>query len=233
VQASAAIRPHRGRPLEFEEAFERNRSTGAAARASVPLSCPSKQCAMTQFNRLSIPDLIEIVPAKYGDHRGFFSEVWKRSALEAEGVSIDWVQDNQSFSADRGTVRGLHFQSPPFAQNKLIRVTRGSIFDVAVDIRKGSPTYGGWVGLELSAERWNQLLVPAGFAHGFMTTAADTEVLYKVSAPWSREHEQAILWNDPDLAIAWPDAGEAVLSEKDRAAPPFAEHVPVFEWERK
>ena len=188
---------------------------------------------MTQFNRLAIPDIIEIVPPKSGDHRGFFSEVFKRSAFEAEGIAIDWVQDNQSFSADKGTVRGLHFQAPPFAQDKLIRVIRGAIFDVALDIRKGSPTFGKWVGLELSADRWNQLFIPAGFAHGFMTTAPDTEVMYKVSAPWSREHEHAILWNDPDLAIAWPDAGEAVLSEKDTVAARFADHVPVFHWEKK
>lgn len=188
---------------------------------------------MTQFRRLAILDVIEIVPPRHGDERGFFSEVWKQAAFEAEGIAVGWVQDNQSFSADKGTVRGLHFQAPPFAQDKLIRVTRGSIFDVAVDIRAGSATYGRWVGLELSAERWNQLFIPAGFAHGFMTTTPDTEVMYKVSAPWSREHEQAILWNDPDLAIAWPDAGEAVLSDKDKVAPRFADHVPVFEWEGK
>ena len=185
---------------------------------------------MTQFNRLAIPEVIEVVPPKFGDNRGFFSEVFKRSAFEAEGVSIDWVQDNQSFSADKGTVRGLHYQAPPFAQDKLIRVLRGAIFDVAVDIRKGSPSYGKWVGLELSAERWNQLLVPAGFAHGFMTTEPNTEVMYKVSAPWSREHEGAILWNDPEIGIEWPEAGEAVLSDKDKVAPPLAGHVPVFEW---
>jgi dTDP-4-dehydrorhamnose 3,5-epimerase len=179
---------------------------------------------MTGFRRLAIADVVEITPPKFGDHRGFFSEVFKRSAFEAEGVHVDWVQDNQSFSAEKGTVRGLHFQAPPFAQAKLVRVLRGAIFDVAVDIRKGSPSYGQWVGCEISAEKWNQLFVPAGFAHGFMTLTEDTDVLYKVDAPYSRESEGAIRWNDPALGIEWPDLGaNAVLSDKDCVAPPFAE----------
>lgn len=174
---------------------------------------------MTEFRRLSIPEIVEVTPPKFGDHRGFFSEVFQREAFEAEGIHIDWVQDNQSFSAEPGTVRGLHFQVPPFAQDKLIRVLRGAIYDVAVDIRKGSLTYGQWVGCELSAEKWNQLLVPVGFAHAFMTLTPDVEVLYKVSAPYSRESEGAILWNDPDLGIDWPRAGDAILSGKDAIAP--------------
>lgn len=178
---------------------------------------------MTVFRRLAIPEVVEITPAKFGDHRGFFSEVFKRSAFEAEGIHADWVQDNQSFSAEMGTVRGLHFQAPPFAQAKLVRVLRGAIFDVAVDIRNGSPSYGQWVGCEISAEKWNQLLVPAGFAHGFMTLTPDTEVLYKVDAPYARESEGAILWNDPAIGIEWPDLGiAAVLSDKDRVAPTLA-----------
>ena len=183
---------------------------------------------MTQFNRLAIPEVIEIVPPKFGDARGFFSEVFKRDALAAEGIAIDWMQDNQSLSSEPGTVRGLHLQAPPFAQDKLVRVLRGAIFDVAVDIRDGSPTYGQWVGVELSAEKFNQLLVPKGFAHGFMTIAPDTEVLYKVSAPYAREREMAIAWDDPDLAIAWPVSAAPQLSDKDRAAPRFADHRPVF-----
>lgn len=186
---------------------------------------------MTQFNRLTIPDVIELIPPKFGDDRGYFSEVFKSSAFGSEGIWIDWVQDNQSFSAEAGTVRGLHFQSSPFAQDKLVRVLRGAIFDVAVDIREGSPTYGQWVSIELSAERWNQLLVPAGFAHGFMTIRPDTEVLYKVSAPYAPDHEGAILWNDPDLDITWPRAEQPVLSAKDRVAERFALHTPVFRWE--
>ncbi|MBO9622467.1 MAG: dTDP-4-dehydrorhamnose 3,5-epimerase [Sphingomonas sp.] len=186
---------------------------------------------MTEFRRLQIPEVIEVVPPKFGDHRGFFSEVFKRSAFEAEGIAIDWVQDNQSFSAEAGTVRGLHFQASPFAQAKLIRVLRGAIYDVAVDIRKGSPTYGRWVAAELSAEKWNQLLIPTGFAHGFMTLTSDVEVIYKVSAPYSRESEGAIRWDDPDLAIAWPRAGEAILSEKDAAAPLLADFISPFAYE--
>lgn len=186
---------------------------------------------MTQFHRLAVPEVVEITPPKFGDHRGFFSEVFKRSAFEAEGIAIDWVQDNQSFSADAGTVRGLHFQTPPFAQAKLIRVLRGAIYDVAVDIRAGSSSYGQWVAVELSAEKWNQLLVPAGFAHGFMTLTPDVEVIYKVSAPWSRESERAIRWDDPDLAIAWPRLGDAILSDKDAAAPPFRDLVSPFAYE--
>lgn len=185
---------------------------------------------MTQFNRLALPEVIEVVPPRFGDNRGFFSEVWKRSAFEAEGLTTEWVQDNHSLSAEVGTVRGLHFQAPPSAQAKLVRVLRGRIFDVAVDIRANSPTYGSWVGLELSADLWNQLLVPEGFAHGFMTLEPDTEVLYKVSSPWSPKHEGSIIWNDPDLAIAWPDCDQVVLAEKDKSAPVFADHVPVFEW---
>lgn len=185
---------------------------------------------MTGFRRLAIPDVIEVTPPKFGDHRGFFSEVFKRSAFEAEGLHIDWFQDNQSLSAEPGTVRGLHFQAPPFAQAKLVRVLRGAIYDVAVDIRKGSPSYGQWVACEISAEKWNQLLVPAGFAHGFMTLTPDTEVLYKVDAPYSRESEGAILWNDPALGIEWPDLGsDAVLSDKDRVAPFLTEIKSPFD----
>lgn len=185
---------------------------------------------MTGFTRLAIPEVVLVTPPKFGDDRGFFSEVWKRSAFAGEGLSIDWVQDNQSFSAQAGTVRGLHLQAPPFAQDKLIRVLRGAIWDVAVDIRRGSPSYGRWVAAELSAKAFNQLLVPAGFAHGFVTLEDDTEVLYKVSAAYDRDSERAIRWDDPDLAIEWPLAGDPVLSDKDRVAPLFADHDPVFDW---
>lgn len=186
---------------------------------------------MISFRRLAIPEVIEVTPSKYGDHRGFFSEVFKQNAFEAKGISIDWVQDNQSFSAEPGTVRGLHFQAPPFSQDKLVRVLRGAIYDVAVDIRTGSPAYGQWVGCELSADKWNQLLVPAGFAHGFMTLTPDTDVVYKVSAFYVRESEGALLWNDPDLGIAWPRQGGAILSEKDGAAPRFKNFDSPFRYE--
>lgn len=186
---------------------------------------------MTEFRRLAIPEVIEVTPPKFGDHRGFFSEVFKQPAFEAEGIAIDWMQDNQSFSAEAGTVRGLHFQAPPFAQAKLIRVLRGAIFDVAVDLRRGSPSYGRWVTAELSAQKWNQLLVPVGFAHGFMTLTPDVEVLYKVSAPYSRESEGAIRWDDPDLGIDWPRPGDAILSEKDAVAPSFKDFDSPFAYE--
>ena len=185
---------------------------------------------MIAFERLAIPDVVEIVPPRFQDNRGYFSEVFKRSAFEAQGIAIDWVQDNQSFTELAGTVRGLHFQVPPLAQEKLVRVLRGAIFDVAVDLRRGSATFGKWVGREISADRWNQMLIPIGFAHGFMTLMPDTEVLYKVSAPWSAEHERAIVWNDPDLAIAWPETGvEPTLSDKDQVAPRFADCLGTFE----
>lgn len=187
---------------------------------------------MTTFTPLAIADVIEITPRKFGDSRGFFSEVFKRSDWEAQGIRIDWVQDNQSFSAPAGTVRGLHFQAPPFAQDKLVRVVRGAIFDVAVDIRKGSPTYGQWAGCEISAAKWNQLLIPVGFAHGFMTIEPDTEVIYKVSAPYSPDSEGAVRWDDSTLAIGWPDPGAAVtLSDKDRGAHPFHEIDSPFLYE--
>lgn len=184
---------------------------------------------MTGFRRLAIPEVIEITPPKFGDHRGFFSEVFKRSAFEAEGIEIDWVQDNQSLSAEPGTVRGLHFQAPPVAQAKLVRVLRGAIYDVAVDIRKGSPSFGKWVACEISAEKWNQLLVPAGFAHGFMTLTPHTEVLYKVDAPYAPASEGAILWDDPAIGIEWPQLGTGpILSGKDRDAPLLADFNTPF-----
>lgn len=178
---------------------------------------------MNEFNRLAIPEVIEITPRKFTDSRGFFSETFKRSQLEEQGIRVDWLQDNHSFSEHRGTVRGLHFQMAPFAQDKLIRVLSGAIFDVAVDLRPESPTFGKWVGVELSHARWNQLYVPTGFAHGFITLEPNTEVLYKVSAPYSKEHEGAVLWNDPDLAIVWPETDKIILSDKDEIAPTLRE----------
>lgn len=182
-----------------------------------------------QLIQHAIPAVLEVVPPKFGDHRGFFSETYKKDVFGALGITAEWVQDNQSFSAQVGTVRGLHFQVPPTAQAKLVRVLRGAIFDVAVDIRQGSPSYGRWVGVELSAEKWNQLLIPVGFAHGFMTLQPDTEVLYKVDAPWSRDDERAIRWDDPEIGIAWPDVGcPPTLSEKDAVATTLADLVTPF-----
>lgn len=184
---------------------------------------------MTVFNRLAIPDVVEVVPPRFGDERGTFSEVYKRDAFVAQGIHIDWLQDNQSFSARAGTVRALHFQTPPAAQDKLVRVLSGSIFDVAVDLRTGSPSFGQWIGRILTAEQGNQLLIPIGFAHGFMTLVPDTQVLYKVSAPYALEHERAIIWNDPDLAIDWPDPGvPPILSDRDKVAPRFRQFESPF-----
>ncbi|MCB1376849.1 MAG: dTDP-4-dehydrorhamnose 3,5-epimerase [Alphaproteobacteria bacterium] len=178
-----------------------------------------------RVNDLGLGGVLEIIPRKFGDARGFFSETWQRQRFADAGATIDWMQDNQSFSAEPGTLRGLHFQVAPFAQDKLIRVLRGSIFDVAVDIRSGSPTYGKWVSKILSAETFNQLLIPKGFAHGFLTLEPDVEVLYKVSAPYAPDCDRSVRWDDPAIGIAWPVAAgqKPVLSGKDAAAPLLAE----------
>ena len=179
---------------------------------------------MTSITPLAIPDVLPITPKRHGDARGWFSETWSRRAFEAAGLTADFVQDNQAFSARKGTLRGLHFQKPPHAQAKLVRVTRGAILDVAVDIRRGSPTYGKHVAAEISAEAWNQIYVPAGFAHGFCTLTPDAEVLYKVTALYSRENDFGLLWNDPALGIDWPvDAASALLSDKDKVQPTLAD----------
>ncbi len=159
-------------------------------------------------------------PRKFGDRRGFFSEVYNEAKWRAAGLDVRFVQDNHSLSAAAGTIRGLHFQIAPHAQAKLVRVARGRILDVAVDLRRASPTYGRHFACELSADNWAQLLVPAGFAHGFCTLSDDAEVLYKVSAYYSAAHDRGLAWDDPDLAIAWPvPAQDAILSDRDRGWP--------------
>lgn len=174
----------------------------------------------------AIPDVKLLTPRKFGDHRGFFVETYNRKVLEGIGFTKEFVQDNHSLSAPAGTIRGLHFQLEPYAQDKLVRVVKGAVFDVAVDVRKGSPTFGKWEALELSAEAWNQLFIPRGFAHGFMTLVPNTEVLYKVSAPYAPDCERSIRFDDPAIGIDWPVVGEAVtLSDKDRAAPVLKEVV--------
>lgn len=179
---------------------------------------------MIEARDLELEGVIEIRPRKLEDERGFFSETWNAADLARAGIDVAFVQDNHSLSYARGVARGLHFQTPPFGQDKLVRVLRGAVFDVAVDIRKGSPTFGRWVGLELSAAAWNQILVPKGFAHGFVTLEPDTEVAYKVSAPYSQPHEHSIRFNDPALGIRWPVAmDDVVMSAKDAAAPLLAE----------
>ena len=188
-----------------------------------------------QIESLDIADVKVLVPRRHGDRRGYFSEVYNQRRLREADIEIDFVQDNHSLSAESGTVRGLHFQIPPFAQAKLVRVVRGSVFDVAVDLRRGSPSFGRHVTMVLSARVGNQILVPAGFAHGLMTLEADTEVVYKVSDYYDPDHDRGILWNDPALGIDWPlTEDKAVLSDKDRAQPPlaafetpFAYHAPA------
>lgn len=172
---------------------------------------------------LKIAGLLRIEPKKFADHRGFFSETFRESVLAEAGFSARFVQDNHSLSATAGTLRGLHFQKPPHAQAKLIRVLRGRILDVAVDIRSGSPDFGRHVAVELSAESGHQLLVPEGFAHGFVTLEPDTEVFYKVTAYYSPESDSGIFWNDPDLAINWQWSGAPVISAKDAILPRFSD----------
>lgn len=178
---------------------------------------------------LAIPDVLLLTPARFGDRRGFFSETYNNERFRSAGVTADFIQDNHSYSAPAGTVRGLHFQAPPFAQAKLVRVVRGAIVDVAVDVRKGSPTYGQWVKAELSAENGVQIFVPRGFLHGFATLQPDTEIQYKVDAPYSKTHDGAVRWDDPDLAIDWGiGPSTATLSEKDASAQCFRDFVSPF-----
>ena len=185
---------------------------------------------MLSVEETAIPAVKIVTPKKFGDHRGFFSETWSRKAFTEAGLDLDFVQDNQSLSAPTGTLRGLHFQSPPFAQDKLVRVTRGCILDVAVDIRVSSPTFGKHVAVELSAQNWKQLLVPVGFAHGFVTLEPDTEVLYKVTAPYGPANDHGLAFDDPALGIDWrlPHA-ELVLSDKDRRHPRLADLPRYFD----
>jgi dTDP-4-dehydrorhamnose 3,5-epimerase len=178
---------------------------------------------------LSIPDVMIVEPERFSDQRGFFSETYNRRALAERGIELEFVQDSHSLSRPKGTIRGLHYQSPPFAQAKLVRVVRGSILDVAVDLRRGSPTYARHVAAVISARAWNQILIPIGFAHGFCTLEPDTEIVYKVTQYYSPEHDLGILWNDPELGIEWPVADElAVLSAKDRCQPRLRDIVSPF-----
>lgn len=179
-----------------------------------------------QIIEAEIPDIKVVCTERHADARGSFSETYHQLKFSDLGVSIDFVQDNHSVSVCPGTVRGLHFQKPPFAQAKLVRVTRGAVLDVAVDLRRSSPTFGRHVTVHLSAENCNQLFVPAGFAHGFCTLVPDTEVLYKVSNFYAPEYDSGVRWDDPELRIDWPvEAAAAVLSAKDLALPRFRDIV--------
>ncbi|MCF8479713.1 MAG: dTDP-4-dehydrorhamnose 3,5-epimerase [Rhodospirillum sp.] len=185
---------------------------------------------MSDFIRdLAIPDVKVLRPLKHGDHRGFFSEVYNKETLAKVGITLDFVQDNHSFSQAPWTLRGLHFQVGSFAQAKMIRVIHGSAYDVAVDLREGSPTKGQWVSVVLSARDWNQILIPSGFAHGILTLEPDTEILYKVTTHYSPAHDQGLAWDDPDLAIDWPLRGNTpILSDKDTKHPRYTDLSATF-----
>lgn len=184
------------------------------------------------IEQTGLPGLLVLTPPRFGDARGFFSETWSRARLSSQGIDIDFVQDNQSLSEQAGTVRGLHFQAPPRAQAKLVRCGHGVLIDVAVDIRKRSPSFGRWFGVELSAANGKQLLIPAGFAHGFATRVPNTEILYKCSDVYAPETEGAIRWDDPALAIDWGlGDSQPILSEKDAVARAFEDFESPFTYE--
>jgi dTDP-4-dehydrorhamnose 3,5-epimerase len=179
---------------------------------------------MPTVSPLALEEVLEVTPRKFGDDRGFFSETYNREGFAQAGIPHEFVQDNHSYSAAKGVLRGLHYQLPPRAQDKLVRVVKGSILDVAVDIRKSSPTFGKWVSLVVSAGKWNQILVPKGFAHGFVTLEPDTEVVYKVTDLYSPDRDRSIRFDDPAIGIEWPIPASGIqLSEKDRNAPLLAD----------
>ncbi|WP_418595883.1 dTDP-4-dehydrorhamnose 3,5-epimerase [Ponticoccus sp. (in: a-proteobacteria)] len=183
-----------------------------------------------QITKTALPGVLLLQPARFGDARGVFCETWNRRTLAAHGIALDFVQDNQSRSARAGTVRGLHFQAPPHAQDKLVRCAAGALFDVAVDIRRGSPTYGQWVGHELSAENGLQMLIPQGFLHGFVTRAPDTEICYKCTGYYAPDCEGAVRFDDPEIAVDWGLQGPPILSDKDAEAPGLASLDSPFDY---
>ena len=172
---------------------------------------------------LDIKDVLLITPPRFSDSRGWFSESWNQAKLASAGFAQDFVQDNHSYSANRGTIRGLHCQIAPFVQGKLVRCVRGAIWDAAIDIRRGSPSYGRYVAAELSAANGRQLWIPGGFLHGFCTLEPESEVIYKVTGGYDKNSERGVIWNDPDLGLPWPIApADVVLSEKDAVLPRLA-----------
>lgn len=181
--------------------------------------------------RNELPGVMLLEPKRFGDDRGWFSESWNAEVMTGLGIDVHWVQDNHSYSAEIGVLRGLHYQSPPHAQDKLVRCTRGAIFDVAVDFRTGSPTYLQWTACELSAENGHQLFVPKGFLHGFQTLEADCEVQYKCSDFYAPDCDGSIRWDDPDIGVEWPEVSDRVLSAKDVNAPFAAEVKSPFQWD--
>jgi dTDP-4-dehydrorhamnose 3,5-epimerase len=185
-----------------------------------------------QISDTTLPGVKLLAPKQHHDHRGYFSEVYSRRTLSAAGIPDEFVQDNMSFSLAPGTIRGLHFQIPPAAQGKLVYVTRGSVFDCVVDVRRGSPTYGRHFTTTLSAAAWNQIFVPAGFAHGLCTLEPETQVVYKVTAFYAHEHERGVRWNDPALGIAWPAAAaRPIATERDSTLPLLADLPAYFTYE--
>lgn len=179
-----------------------------------------------QIEKTALAGLLILTPQRFGDARGFFAESWNRKRMAEHGLDFDFVQDNHSLSAEAGTIRGLHYQAPPHAQDKLVRCGQGALFDVAVDIRSGSPTYGHWVGVELSADNGKQLLVPKGFLHGFVALQPMTEILYKCTDYYAPDCDGGVHWDS--CGIDWPLTGPPVLSEKDAAAPPLADFDSPF-----
>jgi dTDP-4-dehydrorhamnose 3,5-epimerase len=180
-----------------------------------------------------LPGVLVLKPRRFADVRGYFVETYNAQLFRQSGIVVHFVQDNQSFSLHKGTIRGLHFQLPPAAQAKLVRVLRGSIFDVAVDLRLASPTYGQWIAEQISAESGEEIFVPRGFAHGFCTLEPNTEVTYKVDSYYAPASESGITWNDPSLNIPWPiGLNEAILSDKDRQLGTFKEFVSPFRYAR-
>jgi dTDP-4-dehydrorhamnose 3,5-epimerase len=182
-----------------------------------------------QIDQTPLDGVLILTPKRFGDTRGFFAETWNRRTLAGHGIGIDFVQDNHSLSQATGTLRGLHFQAPPHAQDKLVRCGRGRLFDVAVDIRRGSPSYGAWFGIELSAGNGRQLLIPKGFLHGFVTREPDTEICYKCSDYYAPDCDGAVRWDS--AGIDWGLDGDPVLSDKDAAARPLAGFDSPFTWE--
>lgn len=182
-----------------------------------------------RIERTKLPGVLVLTPQRFEDERGFLREVWNRHALSEAGIHLDFVQDNHSLSRTPGTIRGLHFQTPPRAQAKLVWCGQGALFDVTVDIRKGSPTYGQWFGVELSAENGCQLLVPEGMLHGFVTRAPDTEICYKCTDYYDPDCDRAVRWDS--CGIDWDTSGQPFLSEKDAKAPPLEDLQSPFVWE--
>lgn len=182
-----------------------------------------------EFRPLDLPGIVEIIPSRHGDARGYFSEIFRADEFGDQIGAVDFVQENQSLSAMEGTIRGLHFQTHPYAQGKLVRCIVGAIFDVAVDLRQGSRSFGQWVALELTAEKGNQLWIPPGFAHGFCTLLPETIVCYKVTSFYSAEHDEGVAWDDEEIGISWPELAEPqTLSPKDRVQPKLSALPPYF-----